>query len=378
MIAGFARSLNCAASAARVLLAGAFLIAIPSISPVHADSPDKSLRSTYPCLSPEVWNAPPPPTFNPLTAMATQLECYGFPPRPDRSDTVALSQWTRIVSSTTYAYVDPAKVVISPVPATPPTIQNPASGITPFSVPNEHDDIWSGYVLSTPNNRSSTQAWGQWQQPNYVSNPSWIGLGNELTTWVGISNNGGSRPLFQAGSYYTEGCQSGHSCNTNTSPPNPGVGVFFEDPAIIGEMRPGAPAISANDTIFTEVWLTNNNQTGNFFIQDATTNQSHTYQLTDTGGQAGSAVIWASEDSLAQGNSSLYINYNTVRWFGASYWNGSAWVPLSQIYGSTEYHVMTGIPSTGRHMAPTYPPAYPGSFNNCPAQYLSTLPPTCS
>jgi hypothetical protein len=123
-----------------------------------------------------------------------------------------------------------------------------------------------------------------------------------------------------------------------------------------------------------DITLDSTGRTATIFIENLRTGSSHTYmQGTISPNRAGSAVEWVTEDTTAAAG---YTKANTVRWqYGTAYWN-SNFSPLSTLYQSAEYHIMNGGNTSNNNMAPTYPPA--NAFNNCPRQYLTTIPPTCS
>lgn len=140
----------------------------------------------------------PPPGFNPLTASASRLVEYGYPPKPSGGQ--ALRSWRTIVHNA--HFITPPKYMVG-IPERLTPRQLPV--LHPNRIPGYKvydNPIWAGNMATTHTYRD---VYANWLEPsthiNYCSSPNsegmWVGLGGANTstlaqagTAVGIHPNG--------------------------------------------------------------------------------------------------------------------------------------------------------------------------------------------
>jgi hypothetical protein len=122
----------------------------------------------------------PGPGFKPLRATNAELIAHGFPPRPPRSDKLALHLWQHVVSR--------ARRFDRP---------HPVCGSKARST--IYSGNWSGRVVPEASNggKSITAVQSEWVQPAVSGNPSYTNVNSAPTVsiWTGV----GVRFLMQAG-----------------------------------------------------------------------------------------------------------------------------------------------------------------------------------
>ena len=124
----------------------------------------------------------PPSGFDPFTASSAELIQYGFPPKPDSSQTQALAEWNKVVSHMKYA-VEPA----------PQKLQGHNTNEGTLQVPNDY-----GYIALKYNDPNITNVSGEYAQVGDNNNPC---SPAEESTWIGMGGIDTAQYLFvQVGS----------------------------------------------------------------------------------------------------------------------------------------------------------------------------------
>ncbi|MHB8263385.1 MAG: G1 family glutamic endopeptidase [Acidimicrobiales bacterium] len=199
----------------------------PSTAPVAAGAACQPLK-IFPS---------PPSGFNPVQANDSQLQQYGFPPRPPGSNAGALSVWTTAVTD--------ARTRTTPHPI--------CSDVTHALV---YSGIWAGHVVPYNYVSSSTFTWAEssWTQPLVPGNSNYsnYNAAPDASFWTGL----GISSLIQAGA---DSIATGTPQYRFWTEDYPYEGTIWEGPTI----RPGQEAYVYLD-------YQGNNQTY-YFLENETT-----------------------------------------------------------------------------------------------------------
>lgn len=235
-----------------------------------------------------------PPSFDPLSASADELESAGFPPRPDAVKAPhAYESWKRAMTSG-------AKRVL-------PTLTQTDIKHGPHvpATKNGTSNNWSGYtVLNSATSYGSSSFYflvGDYVEP--VAEQAFgacTGGWDYSSAWVGIDGYG-TGDVLQAGSEADAYC-SGSSKNTYYS--------FWYEWYPAGSVRIGSFPIAPGDDIFAEVWSTNNT-TGHAYLVNYNNNQSVSLTFYAPSGThlVGNSAEWIVERPGVGGGLSTLSNY---------------------------------------------------------------------
>jgi hypothetical protein len=155
---------------------------------------------------------PPPGGFNPLSASDVELQQYGFPPRPSRSDPNYLI-WKRLVTATRVPpQVTPTKIYNGPAKN---VLLRPTDSNAPGTTYGAVSTNWSGYALDGPNGTftpNGTYVLAYWQLPvatQSVNPPVCNSTWGYSFQWVGFDGWGTSQSdVLQAGTEADANCTS--------------------------------------------------------------------------------------------------------------------------------------------------------------------------
>ena len=247
----------------------------------------------------------PPSGFSPLTATPSQLQEYGFPPRP--SGGTALQSWLQAMQA--YTGVPNPSLVIKVTPAS-----------------NQNNQLQSGTPSSTapaPAGPQVSPNWSGWAglggSTTYVALsgnstvPTEAGAGcanNAYTDWTGLGGTSFSLPLIQSG------------IDFNNLVPDAWV-PFYE--VIMANNQGnihstiGEPPfhLSDGDGVYFYTDYQQSNDVADFFVMDTTTGQTAPFRKTGVPSSYydGSSAEWINEAFIS--NSGAYIppkEYSPFGW----------------------------------------------------------------
>lgn len=237
----------------RVVLAASLAAAFIAPTMGRAASP-----SDVPsCMSATVRAVTPPGGFDPLSATADQLRCYGFPARP--TDAPGLQAWTSAMQL--------AKEYVVPAFTAAPRHSNLPHGL-PRSLPHGvsgsvSSSNYSGYSALQSNNSSLSkfvETSAQWNVPRAYSTPA----GQWASPWVGMGGtSNGSCCILQAGQDSTPGS-------------TPTYKFWYEDYPDNTVYYASAPSISPGNQVYVDV-TDNQNGTATFFWENLASGQYTSY-----------------------------------------------------------------------------------------------------
>jgi Peptidase A4 family len=180
----------------------------------------------------------PPAGWNALTATSSDLDKYGFPPRP--SDPAQLENWKYNVSQAkVFVPADPIQsTVVHPLlsHAAKEGASDPVAGAGNHT---SYSSNWAGYIA----NASGTYVSAEWKQPS-VSGTS----GADASFWTGF----GASDIIQAGADSIVG--GGYKFWTEDYPAN----TVWE-----------GPTLGAGDTIWVNITY-HSNKTATYYLADIT------------------------------------------------------------------------------------------------------------
>lgn len=243
-----------------------------------------------------------PEGFDPISASASELDAYGYPPRPDPGDTDAYAAWVRAVSTTrvtpqlivTNRYHGPIHKIGAPV------VEDNTSTLVSTN--------WSGYALTSNGKPPFTEVVGQWYVPNIgATSKSITGFSSE---WAGIDGYNSS-DVIQDG---TEADFYGGSAHYNA------WFEFYPEP----EMLPkGNFPVAPGDLISAYSWeeVVGGKVTGKFYMTNLSTKISFSTSLTIPAGASfsGNSAEWIVERTTVNGSDT-----NPLPFYAMTYMN-DAW-----------------------------------------------------
>lgn len=154
----------------------------------------------------------PPRGFSAMTASDSDLAMYGFPPRPNRANAVAVAKWQ--------AFVLRKHVRIIPQLTATSVYHGPGRTLSERKIDESHvessDSIWSGYAVidtSNPFITAANQVNGTYTLPKAQC----ISMGGDnapgvhwASEWVGIDGYKVSSDVWQAGTDAVVNCPGDH------------------------------------------------------------------------------------------------------------------------------------------------------------------------
>jgi len=257
--------------------------------------------------------AQPPSGFDPMSASDTELEQYGFPPRPDpESAPQAYALWHKLVSTpqTRIAnpQLQPTNTYHRPVQDLTPQSEITTSQASPYTSSN-----WSGYTVAASAGTFAVDQAAVYteyivpiaQQAAGSCSGSW----DYSAQWIGFDGFG-SGDVLQAGSEANALCAGG-----NTSTQYYGVYEWYPNGAVKilnFKVKPG-------DVMGLEVWYTQASPSGHLYFINYTTQKSVTIGFGQPAGTTfyGNSVEWIVE------RPTLGSNYATLSHYVAAPFNNT-------------------------------------------------------
>ena len=279
----------------------------------------------------------PPSGFDPLAAADSDLERYGYPPRPDsQSAPGAYANWRKLVAT-------PQTRIGNPELQPTNTYHRPAQNLAqqghlqtladafPFTSSN-----WSGYAISASFgtfNFNNAAVYAEYvvpiaQQSTGACTGSWV----YSAQWIGFDGFG-SGDVLQAGSEANAYC-----AGKGTKTAYYGVYEWYPEGAVkILKFR-----VKPGDVMGLEVWYTSASPSGHLYFINYTTQQSITIGFKQPAGTsfAGNSVEWVVERPTLGSNYATLSHYVATPFNnayamvnGASYYPGSS--PDGTVYNIT-------------------------------------------
>jgi hypothetical protein len=260
-----------------------------------------------PTNRPGVWSYPVPPLgFDPTVASDSDLQAYGFPPKP--ANPAALDAWKMIVSH--------AGQRIVPEFGTSSIKHRPIQETTRDFDGNLFSENWSGVALVPPSTNIFNAVSGIWNIPS-VTLPTGLGCSSAIpgyysSTWVGIDGFNDNVAV-----------QAGTSQNVTCAGTQAGLQYFawwewfpdFEIPIANFAVNPG-------DSMMQEVFTLTVSQAGgngaaNFFLLDFTTGISTAFRAANPNPSPaddaqGNSAEWILEATTVDGSITTLPKFGTV------------------------------------------------------------------
>jgi Peptidase A4 family len=283
-----------------------------------------------------------PPNFNPLSASDTELQTYGFPPRPDAVRTPnTYARWKRLISvprvgnpklQQTTIYNSAIQNLLSSQ-----MLRNGAVAATSIN--------WSGYADVAPsgtftvNNSFVAAEWvvPRAQQAFGVCNGSW----DYSSQWAGFDGVT-SNDVLQAGTEVDACCGDCGGGSTQAA--------FYSswiEWAPLSEVRVSVPAVRPGDLISLEVWFTTTPPFGHAALANYTLQQSQAYAFNPPAGTAfaGDSAEWILERPFIGGLGFSDLTNYAADQFNADYaFNSSSYFVPGTSPGGTSYAITMVCP----------------------------------
>ncbi len=295
-------------------------------------------------------NFPVPPSgFDPLTASASQLAEYDFPPRPPTSQPKTLAEWQTVMTDYR-STVKPDPIftctpLFSQPEHSPPSLLGTILNTALNSSPSGN---WSGYEANGSANQY-VAVQGDFTQP--TDSTSKCASNAEESTWVGLGGEKSTAGLVQDGT----------ALNENIAPPVPLAYSTYQPWYEILNGQPnsnfgpdylGTFAISPGDSIHEYISYETSTNTVDFYIADNTNGTSGAFDwdislavLKFGAYYDGSTADWITEapgGGPANGGPPL-ANYGSINWNTAQAELGSngSWVSVGS-QTNTSLNMMNG------------------------------------
>ncbi len=260
----------------------------------------------------------PPAGFDPLTASDTELQQWGFPPRPIESDATAYARWKRVAGlkriaaqlTFTNIYNEPARNV-----RVGEAINNATAATS---------DNWSGYVvvgangLFAPNN---SEVYSDWIVPaahQTAVPPTCSSTWYYSSQWAGFDGYE-SNDVLQAGTEADANC-------TST------LYSFWYEWYPFAETRVSLP-VGPGDVVAVGVQYTTASPHGTAYLSNLTTGNGTAYSFNPPSGTTyvGKSAEWILERPTVSGSPADLPNYVIDLFTGAQATNGHTYLPNGPI-----------------------------------------------
>jgi hypothetical protein len=259
----------------------------------------------------------PPPSFDPMTASAAELQQYGYPPRPAADASPKdLAQWKMVVN--------PALTRVVPQLLPTNIYHRTVSGLV-IKNAKAYSNNWSGRAL-VQKRPKFTSVSGSWTVPAIQQAGSCPAGGNYSSQWVGIDGFS-NQELFQAGS-------DADLCPFNTTTTRYYPWIEWLPAAEIeltygnGNPLPFAPGDYLIVNVTATGWSGGESSTGNLIYADITQGWEVitavvASQLCDAYQFCGTYILgqsaeWIVEAPEVNGSIANLSNYVADPWFDAS------------------------------------------------------------
>jgi hypothetical protein len=288
--------------------------------------------------------AAPPAGFDPLTASDAELDQYGFPPRPDQSQTDLYQHWQKMVTAPQTRLTNLTVHTTNLINST--ALHRQDQGVSGNTIATTTDN-WSGYAITAANGTfkvNDSFILAEWAIPAIgTDNCSYAPYAS--SQWVGFDGAFISGDVLQAGTaetacgtsyvawyeWFTTGC-TGSSASLPCYQTNVSLSI-----------NPG-------DLVTTEVWYTTSSPNGHAYIVNYTTQQSTSIGFNQPSGSSGSGYLgntaeWVVErPGLVGSGLENLANYLMVPMSFSYAYNGSYFYPSSSPSGTTTYDITMTCP----------------------------------
>jgi hypothetical protein len=260
-------SVGNARNARRRLLFCVSALTLAALStPIRAQAPPSDTKVQTLASTVNVYPAPPA-DFDPVSALPSELEQYGIPPRPDSADAVPFARWKKLVTSpqTRLTNVTAKATNVIHGPVRNAKVQGIVGNTTAVSSEN-----WSAYVV--------TDEYGTFMPNNSFIEAEWtvpaVGVENcnnapyMSSQWVGFDGYT-SLDVLQAGTE-VDGCPSTYYAWYE----------WYTDYCVVNSASLPCYSYSVTlpvnpgDLMFIEVWYTTNSPNGHAYLYNSTIQQS--------------------------------------------------------------------------------------------------------
>lgn len=213
----------------------------------------------------------PPVGFEPDAATASDLELYGYPPRP--SDATQMPEWHRAVAT----HRDNSGVACSPLPV--------RASVVPGS-------YFSGYIAQNSNN-AYTNAFAYWTQPTATASTNPTCSDEMEVIWTGLGGYGN-------GNLLQNGTAQDHSHTTTAY----GWYEYLGSGGSVGITPYGNFDIPAGHSVSSSTDYNASTQVATFYVTDVTANNSRSAQISGAlaaGDYSGNSADWIVERPSTSG-----------------------------------------------------------------------------
>jgi hypothetical protein len=260
-----------------LLMAALAMAAVDRWIPAHAAS--AAVETEVPGVAAF---APPPAGFNPLTADDSELDRYGFPPRPSRKlGADVLARWEKRAMSQTRIVPQLRQTNVFHAP-----VRSLKRGKTTGGVIEGNSENWSGYAIvdsANPFAKPGTQVEAQYVVPKPASGCQSGSERYSSANWVGI-DGAFSNDVLQAGTETDLDCVSGASYYAWVE--------WFPN----SEIRVTNLMVSPGDLVSVSVFIATDSSK-HLSIENLTTQQSVALAMTPPPGTkfVGNSIEWVVE-----------------------------------------------------------------------------------
>jgi hypothetical protein len=308
--------------------------------PVHAQVIPADTTGQTPGSNVVFFGAPPA-DFDPFNALPSELEQYGFPPRPDPANAVPFARWKKLVTSPqtrlTNLTAKATNVIHGPVRET--KIQSNVANTTAATSVN-----WSAYAVTDTSGTfkpNGSYVYAEWNVPAVgVENCNYTPYMS--SQWIGFDGAFVSGDVLQAGTE-VDGCPAHYyawyewftsGCTVNSAN-QPCYSYSLNLP-----VNPG-------DLVVAEVWYTTAAPNGHAYMYNYTTQQSASVGFNQptsaSANYVGNSVEWVVE--RPNGGAPNLTNYVADQFNWTLAYNGSSYFyPGSSPAGSTTYNISMTCP----------------------------------
>jgi len=281
--------------------------------------------------------APPPNGFNPLTASATELEQFGLPPRPTRSEAERYARWKRMVTATRMKPELKPTGIYNGLPRDRRIVSSTDSSITSTS------ENWSGYAFVVADDTfaaNNSEVYAEWIVPAVQQAPGICTSTPDYSAqWVGFDGDSVSTDVLQAGTEADVVCTHRE--------PDPSYYAWFEWYPALGVQVSNFP-VSAGNGMQVAVWYTTASPQGHTLLLNQTTNESALIGFTEPSGATylGNSAEWIMERPMVGG---ALPNLPNFGFFGfndgfAVNNSGVSYTPGARLRGVTEEQITMVYP----------------------------------
>jgi hypothetical protein len=284
-------------------------LALPASTIVFATLAQAATPALVPTNLPGVQAyAPPPKGFDPFTATPEWIAAYGYPARPERTNTRAYTAWARAIRAERTIIIPRLRETDSAAGA---ALHSSALHTSKtYNTTNATSQNWSATILANNAVHYGTgsfyQASAWWEVP-----PAHQAIGvctliaDHLFTWVGI-DGWWNNEVFQAGTESNASCSNGIT--------QPSYAAWYEWYPNLSVQITNLP-VTAGD-FMSVIVMANSNTNGTAWVENAATGVSAKINFNAPSGTTlvGNSAEWVQERPTWNGKLSTLANYG-AGWF---------------------------------------------------------------